>query len=103
MSVNPGGNRMMFAVAADLANPLGPDGPPSNVTEYQEGSGKYGYEWVNYDSSYFTQYSYDGGSTVEGALGPGVTSKLTISRQLLFAVRHASGGLYSAWAQLIGD
>lgn len=99
MSVNPSGNRGMFAVAANLANVPGPDGPPSNVEQYTyQGGTKYGYQWVNYDSSYMTQYSYDYGSTVEGTLAAGRTQKDTVVQQLQFAVRHVSGGLYSTWA-----
>ena len=100
MSVNPSGNRGMLTVAANLANVPGPDGAPSNVTEFTyQGGLRYGYSWTNYDSSYYTDYSYDSGSTVEGTLGPGTSERYTAqtSPVLGFAVRHRSGGLTSSW------
>ena len=100
MSVNPSGNRGMLTVAANLADVPGPNGPPSNVEEFTyQGGARYGYQWTNYDSSYYTDYSYDDGSTVEGQVGPGGTSIETGSTtpKTDFAVRHASGGLYSSW------
>lgn len=92
------GMAMLWAAAADLADPLGPNGPPSNVQQNQYGDGKYYYTWDNYDASYGIQYSYDNGSTVEGSLTPGTTHKDTIQQKPEFAVRHYQGSLYSDWA-----
>ena len=88
---------LLWAAAADLAEQPAPTGVPSNVTENQYGNGKYFYTWTNFDPAYNTQYSYDGGSTVESTLASGVTSVDTITQRTNFAVRHASGGEYSVW------
>jgi len=92
-----GASRQQFAAAFDLADPLGPNGPPSNVEEYITGAGKYGYQWVNYDEAYYTEYSYDEGLTPEGLLAPGVSQIDTVTQKLEFAVRHKQGKLYSVW------
>jgi len=90
---------MLWAEAAELASPLGPDGPPSNISWYLYG-GKYVYTWDNYDSAYETQVSIDSGATVLVTKGAGVTEWNSGSPSLtpLFVVRHRQGGLFSSWA-----
>jgi hypothetical protein len=93
---------MQQAAAADLANPLGPDGPPYDLG-WELYGGKYAYFWTNYDNSYETEYSFDGGSTTEGTFGPGVAyweSGSSIFKSQ-FALRHKSGGLFSSWVPLV--
>lgn len=87
----------MLAVAAELANPPGPDGAPINPNWYF--TTKWHFRWTNYDSSYYTQLSKDGGTTVYTTLGPGVTEYGSeYSQDASWVVRHSQGGLYSDWA-----
>lgn len=90
---------MLWAAAADLADPLGPNGPPSNVQENVYGNGKYYYTWDNYDASYGISISTDGGTSVYSNLPAGTTSWDSGSAiPTDFAVRHYQGALTSAWA-----
>ena len=94
---------MLAAQAADLANPLGPDGKPTNLGyDYYSGS-KISYYWTNYDSSYSTEIDDDGDDVKERTVGPGVArwdSGSAILKSSL-QVRHKSGGLFSAGPGLL--
>ena len=97
----PSASRGFWAAAADLAAPLGPDGPPSNVGSYLYG-GKYTYTWDNYDASYQIQISLDAGDTVHKSLFPGTVEWASGSPVYNgdFYVRHIQGAYESAWAGL---
>lgn len=98
MSGVPSASRSLWAAAADLADPLGPNGPPSNVQENQYGNGKYYYTWTNYDASYGISISIDGGSSVYQNLVPGTTQWDSGSAVPTdFAVRHYQGGFVTDW------
>ncbi|GAG39305.1 unnamed protein product [marine sediment metagenome] len=89
---------MLWAAAADLASPPGPDGPPSNVDFEYYSDALIRYTWDNYSAQYSTQYSLDDGSTVEKTLAAGRDSWDSGSTEFEqgFAVRHSYGG-FSIW------
>lgn len=94
---------LMFAGGTYVGNQ--PDGPPTNVTQFLYDGTKVGYTWINGDRDAGIEYSYDGGSTVQGTLAPKTTSRNTAITLTVwndagntFAVRHYDGALRSAWA-----
>jgi hypothetical protein len=99
MTLSKGGRSGLWAAASDLEVQTGPEGPPSNVSTYTYAGGtKWGLQWTNYDSSYYTHTSEDG-VNVEHTVGPGITSRsmgyVPISSNP--SVRHTAGGSNSAW------
>lgn len=92
----------MFAAGANVdygSSPLDPD-EPTNVSTYIYQAGeKWGIQWTSADPSYSTQYSFDGGSTVEGSVGAGqeYVEGFYTPVESLAAVRHRIGARFSDW------
>lgn len=100
MSVSKGGTRMQQAAAADLANILGPDGPPYDT--YFSFDTKWRFNWTNYDSSYQTDFSDDNRDTYI-TLGAGYTQWGAWYEHPGAGnvwVRHRSGGEVTEWVGL---
>jgi hypothetical protein len=106
MSANPSGSRGQLASGAYVdyvSSPLDPDEPTNVETYTYAGGSKYGIQWTN-NSRGYTQYSLDGGSSVEGEVAwpstsiEGFSTPVTGSE----AVRHRLGSRYSAWVLAVG-
>lgn len=67
---------LLIAAGAANASPLGPDACPSSISpyEYDPVKGWWGVTWVNGDSTAYTYFTEDGGSSVSHQVSPGATS-----------------------------
>lgn len=74
--MRPGIGRLFWAAGAINADPVGPNACPSNITPYEWDAvkGWWGVTWTNGDSTAYTQFSEDGGSSVSHTAQPGVSS-----------------------------
>ena len=104
MSANPGGSRGQQASGALVnyaSSPTDLD-PPTDVYAETYSGGKWAYGWVNSEPTQ-TQYSLNGGTTVEGTFAQGVAYWASGSAvyQSGFAVRHINQTKQSAWATLV--
>lgn len=99
MTLSKGGRFMQLMSAVDTPVGPAPEGPPFDVNFSFYSGSKILYTWQNFNPTYYTQISLDGGTTINRTVAPTETmfasGNQTVNAD--FAVRHANGGLYSAW------
>ncbi len=105
--------RLLIAAGAANADPVGPNGPPTDVTSYESDpvKGWWDCTWSNGDSTAYTQISEDNKVSIAKTLFPGVTDSATggsmywtlteINSGDLW-IRHSKNGQYSDWVAIGG-
>lgn len=102
MSISRSGRAALWAEAAELADPPGPNAPPHTVDFYLYG-GKYVYTWTNGDSSAQTEYTTDGtnrAATLAAGVSEWASGSSTFNPN--FGVRHTRGGILNPLTGWVG-